>query len=289
MAGQANADCPMGPTSGPPTISTLWLVTSNLAYLAPVVLAWRADLRLRAFVFFTTMVVSGIYHYAHETEYQCHGYYNGFTLKATWTLTQADAVVSVWAACAGATLLVPMRSRASGFANIDTRSDLWADNAIVLIGGLASSALIWLGGYNYCEPGQFNCISDWMPLYFALVVIGCVVLEVAWVRITGHTLTHELSARTQHWGGRYVGLWAVALFVVTCIAAATYILDAPRPWHGAWHMSSAAALSLLVRWTTPRKADSPKGSDDGWTPLVQLEAGELTPSSGVGVDTCAQT
>lgn len=276
MAGQANADCPTGPTSGPPTAPTIWLVASNLAYLAPVVLAWRSKLQPRAFVFFVTMVVSGVYHYAHETEYQCHGYYNGFTLRATWTLTQADAVVSVWAACAGATLLVPMRNRATGFANADTRGDLWADNAIVLIGGLASLMLIWLGGYNYCEPGQLHCISDWMPLYFAFVVVGCVMLEVAWVCATGHALTHELSARTQHWGGRNVGLWGLGLFIATCIAAVTYIADAPRPWHGAWHMSSAAALSLLVHWTSPPRVVQPeKESGDGWVPLQQqLEAGE---------------
>lgn len=266
----------MGPTSGPPTAPTLWLVGSNLAYLAPVVLAWRSDLRPRAFVFFATMVVSGVYHYAHETEYQCHGYYNGFTLAATWGLTQADAVVSVWAACAGATLLVPMRNRASGFAHVDTKNDRLADNAVVAIGGLASSMLIWLGGYNYCAPGQFHCISDWMPAYFALVVIGCVALEVMWVCATGHALTHELAARTQHWGGRYVGLWAIGLFIVTCIATATYILDAPRPWHGAWHMSSAAALSLLLQWTTPRNVAPTKENESGWVPLEQVELGDTT-------------
>lgn len=258
-------------TSGVPNGSAIWLIASNLLYIAPAVLAWRAGLYPRAVLFVATMAVSGVYHYAHETEYDPNTWFNGFTEKATWTMTQADALVSVWAGCAGATLIVPMRNRASGFAEVDTRLDRWVDNGVVLLGGIASTLLIWVGGYNFCAPGQFHCISDWMPVWFVLIIVGSVLLEVAWVRLTGHALTSELSARTQHWGGRRVGLWCSGLFIVTFVAGLTYILDAPRPWHGAWHLSSAIALALLVNWTTP---NNPRKDNKEWVPLVEIRAGE---------------
>lgn len=260
--------------SDPPNSAAIWLILSNLIYLIPTALACRARLFPRAVLFVATMIVSAVYHYAHETEYTASSYYNGFTIEATWRMTQADALVSLWAACAGATLVVPMRNRASGFADTDTRVDFWVDNGVVALGGLASFLLIWFGGYNFCAAGQYHCISDWMPVWFALIVVGCVLVEVAWVWKANHALTHELTARTQHWGGRRVGTWCGSLFVLTCIAGITYLADAPRPWHGAWHISSAVALALLVHWTTPHRPQKQDEDNKEWAPLVEIHAGE---------------
>jgi hypothetical protein len=238
---------------GPANASTWFLVFSNLAFAVPAGLAvWRKD-PVRAIVFAAIMVASGVYHYAHDTEHQPgrEAWYNGFREADTWRLSKADTILSVWAACAGATLLVPLRHR-TGDA-VDGEVDRVVDFLVLFLGGAGVVATVEWAGYERCPNGFEDCSSDWLSLWYLLTTLGTIALELLWALLNGIDLDAAWQQRTRDWGYPRVAVWLFGIVSLTAAALVVYMLSIPRAWHGLWHILAAAAVSLALLWSSTQR------------------------------------
>lgn len=238
------------PGSGNPNLSTWWLVFSNAAFGVPVVMAaYRRDV-IRALGFAAIMCVSAIYHYAHDTEHQPNreAWYNGFTEQATWKLSKADTILSVWAACAGTTLLVPLRHRTGN--NEDGEVDRVVDIMVLFLGGAGVVATVEWAGYEKCPSGFEDCSSNLLALWYVLTAIGALAIEVIWALLQEIPLGEAWRYRMSTWGSCGVWTWLFSIAVLTSSAITVYLLNIDRAWHGLWHVLAAAALALALAWSS---------------------------------------
>lgn len=238
------------PGSAGPNASTWWLVFSNLAFLAPVALSVLRKDAIRAMGFAAIMCVSAIYHYAHDTEQQPgkEAWYNGFTEVATWKLSKADTILSVWAACAGSTLLVPLRHRTAHQQEGDV--DRIVDIMVLFLGGAGVVATVEWAGYEKCPSGFEDCSSNLLAVWYVLTAVGALVIEVGWAKCQGIPLGDAWAYRLKTWGATRVWLWFLGIVLLTTAAVTVYLLNIDRAWHGLWHVLAAAAVSLALLWSS---------------------------------------
>jgi hypothetical protein len=170
---------------------------------------------------------------------------------ATWKLSKADTILSVWAACAGATLLVPLRHR-TGDA-VDGEVDRVVDFLVLFLGGAGVVATVEWAGYERCPNGFEDCSSDWLSLWYLLTTLGTIALELLWALLNGIDLDAAWQQRTRDWGYPRVAVWLFGIVSLTAAALVVYMLSIPRAWHGLWHILAAAAVSLALLWSSTQR------------------------------------
>jgi len=233
------------PGSADPDGTTLWVVISNVAFVIPSVLAFRARNWLCAFGFFALLCVSSIYHYAHDTEHQGNreAWYNGFRENDTWQLSKADTVLSVWAAAAAALQFAP-----------HTRVDFWVHTGISLFSLFGAMAVVTWGGYNKCAKGIQSCSSDYLGVWYLCVVGGALLLALAWAAYKRRDPWAIWNAHKKAWGTRRLAAVVLAVIMLLTVAALLYVQWTERSLHGVWHFCCAALLSLAMVWSGPNAA-----------------------------------
>lgn len=232
------------PGSGPPNAITLWVVLSNLAFAIPLALAIRIPDWLRALGCLSILVVSSVYHYAHDTELQGgdsrEAWYNGFREYDTWKLSKADTVISIWLAAASAVRFVPSLPHEP----IDT----WVDRGVLALTLFGALAVVTWGGYNKCAPGIQSCSSDYLGLWYLCVVAGAVALAALYAKLSRKEPYAQWEAHRKAWGGLLLAAYVLALVVLLTFATLLYVTWTERALHGVWHLCCAALVSLSLLW-----------------------------------------
>lgn len=232
------------PGSGPPNAITLWVVISNVAFAVPLALALRAREWLRATGLLALLVISAVYHYAHDTELQDgsarEAWYNGFREYDTWELSKVDTVLSVWVAAASALRFVPSAPR--------TAADAWVDRGILSLVLFGALAVITWGGYNKCAKGIQSCSSDYLGLWYLCVVGGAMALAALWALHRRKNPSLQWNAHRKAWGPVRLALYVWAVVGLLTVAALLYAQWTERALHGVWHVCCAALISLALLW-----------------------------------------